>query len=1124
MNFIQDFSYPSYNDPDLQQKIFKKREFYYHLIPKRNILESYDEIEKFRNENCKIGEVEPKENQIILPNYINPNTPYKGILLMYGTGAGKTMTAIRIAEQFKDQVKKYNTKIHVLVPGPTVKENFKKELIKSTGDTYIKNKELLNQMSKEDVEIEKKIALNNALQYYKFMSYKSFQKKVIGERIIDKSYNADKKNKSKYRKNEEGEIEREIGIDKIVNLNNSVIIIDEAHNITDTQCGLALHKIIKNSTNLRIILLTATPMINLADEIVELLNFIRPIDDKIERDKIFSNHKNYEMQIKPNGLEYLKEKARGYISYYRGSIPYTFAKRVDIGKIPDGLLFTPVIKCNMEKFQYDTYINIIKNKKHKIVIDTLDKATLAISNFVFPGLSSDKTKLCGYYSNEGINTILSQLNTDGPLLRSLINKEIFNNKLSNDDMNNFIIDNGKKNINGLILKLQYIKYFSIKFYTILNNLSKLYNSDSYDSSIAFIYSNLVKAGGIELFAEMLLANGYLEYAENGVYDIKNDTIDYKTGLTYEEYKKKNLNNFKPATFILIIGSSEEHFEELPEIKQKIIQEVFNNANNKDGKYIKLLLGSKVMGEGITLQNCKEVHIIDSFYNIPTIEQVIGRVIRLCAHQNVININNKYPSVNVYKYVISLKNELSSDELLYQKAEIKYLTIKEIERALKESAFDCPLLLHSNMFPEEIEKYKDCVYPTLENIKSGKTICPALCDFKPCTFKCESKSLNNKLWDKNKLTYKLLSNDEIDYNTFNNQLAEYEIISIKNKIKDLFRFKHVWVYEEILSIIKKSLSNHQSKLFDENFIYQALNDLMPKTENDFNIFKDTIHDKYNKSGYVIKRGIYYIFQPFNENENVSYYYRKNINIKHNNLISIDNYVNYNYHDIINDYNIDINENDNIINNNNYNFNDVFDYYNKRKENFIIGIIDKNLNKFASEDNDLFKIRPPNTINKKKRGVGIYSFKGAVCSFSKDKQYLVNLIKKIPNITKEDIDNINKLTKEEICNELKNKLLYLEKYSTSKDNNKITYVMIPKDHPIYPFPYNLEDRIKYIIEFFSNKINKSLTDSFIVKKKVDDNKNIIYHLYIEKKKLLKEHEEDLLNFKFKLENNNWIAIID
>ena len=62
--------------------------------------------------------------------------------------------------------------------------------------------------------------------------------------------------------------------------------------------------------------------------------------------------------------------------------------------------------------------------------------------------------------------------------------------------------------------------------------------------------------------------------------------------------------------------------------------------------------------------------------------------------------------------------------------------------------------------------------------------------------------------------------------------------------------------------------------------------------------------------------------------------------------------------------------------------------KRNENFIVGIIDKNLNKLASQNQDLFKIRSPRAkILNKKRGTGIPTFKGAVCSTAKDKKYLI-----------------------------------------------------------------------------------------------------------------------------------------
>jgi len=1126
-NLIKDFSYPEPNDPDIQAKIFRKREFYYHQIKPRDKMETYEDIKDYRDQVCK-GEFKLREQQAIMSNFFNPNTPYTGLLIMHGTGTGKSCTAISIAEQFKDQVKKYNTKIFILTFGPNGRETIKNELLFCTGETYLKNKETLNQMTKAEIEREKKIAINGALQNYKILSYKTFYKKVLGEKITEKEISNDSKIKTKYRRNEEGELERELVVEKINNMNNSLLIIDEAHNLTGNEYGEALKKIIKESENLRVILLTATPMKNLADDIVDLLNFIRPLNDQIQRDKIFTSESNYTMKIKQGGLEYLKEKASGYVSFFRGNIPFTFAKRIDKGIIPNGLLFTPVIKCFMEPFQYNTYLHTTKN-----IDDKLDRASSSAANFVFPGLNKEKNDLMGYHSTDGINTVISQLNTDGDKLRSMINKKLFNGKLSKEVENNFLLVNEKKNLSGYILKKEYLRYFSIKFYKALERLNKLF-VDKSDKKIGttFIYSNLVKAGGMEIFAEVLLMNGYLEYQEDFKnYDIKDDTIDYKTGLKFIDYKKKyGATNFAPATFILITGGTDESGEDIPEIKQNIIREVYNNVNNIDGRNIKICLGSKVMNEGVTLENVKEIHILDVHYNLGKVDQVIGRGIRMCKHINSINDENKFPHVNVYRYVVGInkylesgekqkekltKKEkinapLSTDEVLYQKAELKYLTVKEIEHALKEVAIDCPLLLNGNVFPEEVEKYKGCVAPTLENRKAGKLICPALCDFKECNLKCDSKKLNEKNFSKN--TY-VLPKKDIDFNTFNDDLAKFEIISIKNKIKDLFRFKHVYLYDELLNEIKKSFESHQVEMFEEYFLDQAIEDMMPKNENDFNNFKDTIYDKYNRPGYLIQRDKYYIFQPFDENEDVTMFYRQNIPINKQNLVSVKNYIKQKFGNVqIKTYKEETSKKDAI----GYNFDDVLDYYEDRDENFIVGIIDKNFNKLASQDNDLFKIREPIVKQiTKKRGTGIPTFKGAVCSTSKDKEYLMNLIKKIPDITNEEIKRIDKLTREFICNELRDKLLYLEKYSTSKDKNKMTYVMIPKNHPIYEFPYNLEDRIKDRINTINKLAGRNI--NITVKKSKDD--EVIYTLEFVNEKFLKDIEKKLVDLGCKLNKNTW-----
>ena len=151
----KDFSYPSVDDNNFNSKIYPKREFNVHKIEKRKILKDYSDIKDYRDSICK-GEFRLREQQIILKNFISPDTPYKGLLIIHGTGTGKTCTAISIAEQFKEQVKKYNTKIFILTFGPNNRETFKEQLLFCTGDTYIKNKSILNQMSKSQIRKRRK--------------------------------------------------------------------------------------------------------------------------------------------------------------------------------------------------------------------------------------------------------------------------------------------------------------------------------------------------------------------------------------------------------------------------------------------------------------------------------------------------------------------------------------------------------------------------------------------------------------------------------------------------------------------------------------------------------------------------------------------------------------------------------------------------------------------------------------------------------------------------------------------------------------------------------------------------------------------------------------------------------
>ena len=198
-------------------------------------------------------------------------------------------------------------------------------------------------------------------------------------------------------------------------------------------------------------------MKNLADDIIEIINYLRPLNDQIKRDKIFNNPSfGYLLDIKEGGIEYLKNNINGYISYYRGAHPLLFAKQVDVGEIPKELKFTKVNKCYMNKFQKNVY-----NEVQKTITDALEKSSEAVSNFVFPALDTDKN-IIGLHGLAGIKKIKNQLETDGDILLETLNKTFFNNKIENISTIMSYNEN-TNNLKGLIFKKIMLKIFLLNF-------------------------------------------------------------------------------------------------------------------------------------------------------------------------------------------------------------------------------------------------------------------------------------------------------------------------------------------------------------------------------------------------------------------------------------------------------------------------------------------------------------------------------------------------------------------------------------------------------------------------------------------------------------------------------------
>jgi SNF2 family DNA or RNA helicase len=190
-----------------------------------------------------------------------------------------------------------------------------------------------------------------------------------------------------------------------------------------------------------------------------------------------------------------------------------------------------------------------------------------------------------------------------------------------------------------------IKIFSSKFFMLIENIKNSTNK-------IFIYSNFILSGlqSISLILDLL---GYKNYIKHG-----------------------------PGLKRYCIWSGNES----KEIKEKIKTE-FNKIENLNGSLIQIFLGSPAAKEGITLKNVREVHIMEPYWNLSRIKQIMGRAHRHCVHND---LPEDERIVTVYLY---LSNHI--DEHIWSLAKNKDKIIREFENCLKNNAIDCDIFYNRN---------------------------------------------------------------------------------------------------------------------------------------------------------------------------------------------------------------------------------------------------------------------------------------------------------------------------------------------------------------------------------------------------------------------------------------------
>ena len=665
--------YPEYGDKDFAKKITNLAEYkvFYKeaLAPIHNV----EEFEKYVTMSCSGFEKTIYQN--FVQHYLSRRSPYKSLLLYHGLGSGKSCSSITIAEALLlDHSQNEPPKILVVSPA-SLQTSFEEQIFSYTqyfeyGDEMLKNQctdatyRNLVYISGIKDDKQKTVIIRKRIRdlihsRYEFITYEglvNYLSKRNNEPVTDK-----------------------------------VIIVDEAHNLRQNEgekaAAEALFKIIETGERNRLVLLSATPMYNEPNEIFWLLSLLIKNDKRNE----YVDDRNKELKLQfmklfktnsiedEDGFRILKVFANEYISYIKGVNPFTFPVRfspkvngIQVMKdewakdIQDGIIPTP-LGANQKGIIKQSSIAGKQIKNSPVL--------LQLTNITYPGTNE--------YGEEGFKKIFRRIESDYLQVEYIGNKE-----------------------NALLPT-------SDKLGSIASKMMRICDIIRSSEGIVVVYSQFVWAGVIPL-AIALEHMGFERYISNSA---TQNILRKSTGIGANVKGKKAEEKQKDVKTVKYKGISSPNYcilsgdvsvmgnSKIYDILAKV-----NSSSNINGQKIKVVLMTPVAAEGLNFKNVREIHILDPWYHMNRLEQVIGRTVRTCSH-SLLPINKR--NVTVHLHVTTLdkenhgdlaNNNETADLHAYKISARKLFEMKKAEKVIRDSALDCSLMFNINYFPKDIFQF------------------------------------------------------------------------------------------------------------------------------------------------------------------------------------------------------------------------------------------------------------------------------------------------------------------------------------------------------------------------------------------------------------------------------------
>ena len=742
------------------------------------------------------------KHQKVLARFMSADTPYNSLLVIHQVGTGKTCAAFAIAEANKKILKK----TIFLSPSQDLNRQQRKELIEQC---FPKEYEELRRRLKDGKRIN-----YNRLPYYKFSTPQTLGNIVsrMSDEAIRRTYSntlfiLDEVHKIKPYENvneKKKELEKKRKLLAKLKLNK-----DPQSNINNLekeiktlekqiiQTYIQLQKVFRIANNIKIVLLTATPMIDKASEIIGIMNLILPKKQHLKKEDWRDS-------------QLLSEAIRGRVSFLKAveiSTPKKFIEgyykddeKVLQSSLPEKLMKhikdvnINLISCLMSEVQTNTYLQAWC----EAIFNPADKTkwkqqTPSLCHEVTP---PKRQKSLAYGAEQASLLIIGGKGN----VPKLEDKTLYGSKIKKNELSKFLnkiktlSKSGGKSFLGELYN--YAPKYSLTLQKILDSYEK--------NKKVFIYIRSVSGGGANALKVLLENVGYADVT----FRVKRMPI--RGRLKQKKIALKQLPTTEKKRFIFLTGDTN--------IDKAAVINIFNSPKNATGKYIQVIVGTDTITQGFSIKDVQEMHVHDPPWNYPTLEQAIGRIIRRDSH---IEINKFLDSMNLPPAEVSiyLYNALpnlldgvgkrffteqqklqkdspaieywnSIDLKKYSRMSSKDRDIKSVEKILKENAFDCPLFYNRNIRLYSPDGSRECEYDI-------------------CKYSCKGMDMDeiieNKPIDLVDVNYELLYNKEDIQRIIEILITDYlpnpqySILSIEEMRNQIFKQSN-YSYNTILQAL------------------------------------------------------------------------------------------------------------------------------------------------------------------------------------------------------------------------------------------------------------------------------------------------------------------------------------